>query len=145
MGQFNSLLLTANSYIHFSVPPTWVKTTGERKCHEFKLSTSSKEYKDVEAAFHATAPNQIVSIERIQNEEIYDLFNVKRQAMMKKYGTNFPSKEKMLFHGTSSQNIKAINAGGLNRSYAGIHGERFFFCTRSSVANRNKQSCYSNF
>ena len=65
----------------------------------------------------------IVSIERIQNEEIYRLFNLKRQTMMKKYGTNFPSKEKKLFHGTSSQNIEAINSDGLNRSYAGMHGE----------------------
>ena len=45
--------------------------------------------------------------------------------MMKKYGTNFLSKEKMLFHGTSCENVEKINAGGLNRSYAGIHGKSF--------------------
>ena len=125
LSQFNSLLLNANSCVHFSVPPHWVRTTGKRKCHVFRLSAGSKEYNDVEAAFHATAPNQIVSIERIQNEEIYGLFNLKRQAMMKKYGSNFPGKEKMLFHGTSCENVEKINAGGLNRSYSGIHGKSF--------------------
>ncbi len=48
---------------------------------------------------------------------------MKRQAMMKKYGSNFPSKELMLFHGTSYENVEKINAGGLNRSYAGMHGK----------------------
>jgi hypothetical protein len=48
---------------------------------------------------------------------------LKRQAMMKKHGSNFTGKELMLFHGTSSENIEKINAGGLNRNYAGIHGK----------------------
>jgi hypothetical protein len=51
------------------------------------------------------------------------VYNVKRQAMMKKHGSNFPGKELMLFHGTSAENIEKINAGGLNRSYAGQHGK----------------------
>ena len=68
--------------------------------------------------------NQIVSIERIQNREIYELCNVKRGAMMKKHDRNFPSKEKMLFHGTSFKNLDKISADGLNRSYAlGAHGK----------------------
>jgi hypothetical protein len=88
------------------------------------MSTSSKEYKDVETAFHKTAPNhEIAGIERIQNKEVYELYNVKRQAMMKKFGSNFAGKELMLFHGTSDANIEKINAGGLNRSFAGKHGK----------------------
>lgn len=47
---------------------------------------------------------------------------MKRQAMEKKYASNFSGKELMLFHGTSSENVEKINSGGLNRSYAGIHG-----------------------
>jgi hypothetical protein len=87
------------------------------------LSTSSKEYKDVETAFHKTASNQIVRIERIQNREIYGHYNLKRQAMMKKFDSNFAGKELMLFHGTSVENIEKINAGGLNRNFAGQHGK----------------------
>jgi hypothetical protein len=87
------------------------------------LPTSSKEYKDVETAFHKTAPNQIVRIERIQNGEMYGHYNLKRQAMMKKFGSNFTGKELMLFHGTSVANIEKINAGGLNRNFAGINGK----------------------
>jgi hypothetical protein len=43
--------------------------------------------------------------------------------MMKKYDSKFPDKELMLFHGTSLQNIEKINAGGLNRNFAGQHGK----------------------
>lgn len=43
--------------------------------------------------------------------------------MIEKHGGNFPSKEKMLFHGTSFKNLDKINADGLNRSYAGAHGK----------------------
>ena len=45
--------------------------------------------------------------------------------MMKKYSANFAAKEKMLFHGTSKENLDKINAGGLNKSFAGIYGEKF--------------------
>jgi hypothetical protein len=87
------------------------------------LASSTKEYKEVETAFRKTAQDQIVRIERIQNRQIYELYNVKRQAMMRKYGSKFTGKELMLFHGTSSQNTDPINSGGLNRNFAGIHGK----------------------
>ena len=45
--------------------------------------------------------------------------------MMKKYRYNLSKKEKMLFHGTSHKNLEKINAGGLNRSYAGMNGKTF--------------------
>ncbi|CAB4021318.1 poly [ADP-ribose] polymerase 14-like, partial [Paramuricea clavata] len=105
------------------VPVYWDSLPTEKKFHKIPLSTSSKEYKDVETAFHKTAPNRIVRIERIQNGEIYGHYNLKRQAMMKKYGSNFADKELMLFHGTSVANIEKINAGGLNRNFAGQHGK----------------------
>ena len=47
---------------------------------------------------------------------------------MDKYGSNFAGKELMLFHGTSRENIEKINAGGLNRSFAGIHGNSSKVC-----------------
>jgi hypothetical protein len=46
------------------------------------------------------------------------MYEVKRQAMMKKYGGNFAGKELRLFHGTK------INADGLN---AGRHGNVCLF------------------
>ena len=104
-------------------PHYWDKTSNERKVHKFKLSKSSKEYKDIETAFKRTAGNQIVSIERIQNMEIYKLYNVKRQKMMKKYGSNFAGKELMLFLGTASEFIGNINADGLNKSNTGMPGK----------------------
>ena len=101
----------------------WVKTTDARKFYTFVLSTYSEQFQNVQAAFRETARNEIITIERIQNEEIYESYNVKRKRMMKKYGSNFPSKEKMLFHGTSRENLEKINTDGLNRAYAGTHGK----------------------
>ncbi|XP_028405586.1 protein mono-ADP-ribosyltransferase PARP15-like isoform X1 [Dendronephthya gigantea] len=106
------------------VPDYWDKSlTGG--VHKVNLSTKNKEYKEIEDAFKKTAPNEIVRIDRIQNRGIYELYNVKRQAMKTKYGRNFPGKELMLFHGTSSENIDTINSGGLNRNFAGIHATRY--------------------
>ena len=50
------------------------------------------------------------------------MYNLKRERMIKKYGS-IVGKEKMLFHGTSFQNLEKINADGLNRIYAGTHGK----------------------
>ena len=50
---------------------------------------------------------------------------MKRQLMAKKYGDKFKNMEKRLFHGTAPQNVDKINAGGLNRSYAGANGKSF--------------------
>ena len=119
------------------VPETWDNLLTDCVFHKIKLSTSSKEYKDIETAFRKTAPNQIVCIERIQNKAIYELYNVKRKAMMTKYGKNFCGKELMLFHGTSPENIEKINAGGLNRSYAGVHCKACCFsCCYNSHGSR---------
>ena len=57
--------------------------------------------------------------------------------MMKKYGSKFQNMEKRLFHGTAPQNVDKINAGGLNRSYAGAHGKNLYFdlaCTNVCVS-----------
>jgi hypothetical protein len=85
-----------------------------------------------------TAPNQIVSIERIQNRERYMLYNLKRLAKVNKYGSNLTGKELMLFHGTSSEYIERINAGGLNSIYAGVYGKMysdFFFILLYCILN----------
>jgi hypothetical protein len=90
---------------------------------KIKLTQRSEEYKKVENAFKASASNRIIRIERIQNKVLYKLFNVKSKAMEEKYGSDFPGKEPWLFHGTSCDNVEKINAGGLNRSFAGKNGD----------------------
>ena len=107
------------------VPDYWDDSLAEDVFHRIKLSPGSDEYKKVEDAFKATVSFHIVSIERIQNKAIYQVFNVKRKAMEEKYGSNFPGKELMLFHGTSCDNVEKINAGGLNRSFAGKNATHF--------------------
>ena len=109
--------------LFLSVPDYWDKSLSGAAYHEINLPTDSTEYKKVENAFKASSPKLTIdSVRRIQNKAIYKLYNVKREAMEEKYGRNFDGKEKMLFHGTSYENVEKINAGGLNRNYAGTHG-----------------------
>ncbi|XP_046856545.1 protein mono-ADP-ribosyltransferase PARP14-like [Xenia sp. Carnegie-2017] len=108
------------------VPHYWETPPDDNVYHAFELQPKSDEYMNVKNAFDKTASNEIVKIERIQNQRIYELYNVKRKAMKEKYGdADFADKEKQLFHGTSKDNVEKINAGGLNRSFAGIHATAF--------------------
>lgn len=105
------------------VPDYWDDSVSADVFHKIKLSTSGEEYKKVHDAFKGSAAQfHVVSIERIQNRAIYEVYNVKRKAMLEKHGGNIAGKELMLFHGTSLENVEKINAGGLNRNYAGKNG-----------------------
>ncbi|XP_028391015.1 protein mono-ADP-ribosyltransferase PARP14-like [Dendronephthya gigantea] len=124
------------------LPSHW-DTSLNAKVNRVKLVASSKEYKDVETEFRKTVPNQIVSIERVQNKEQYELYDLKRRAMMAKYGSNFAGKEKMLFHGTPPQNVDKINYGGLNRSFAvsgASHGQGVYFARDASYSVSTRYS-----
>ncbi|XP_046838991.1 protein mono-ADP-ribosyltransferase PARP14-like [Xenia sp. Carnegie-2017] len=108
------------------VPDYWETPPDDNVYHAFELQPKSDEYMKVKNAFDKTASKEIVKIERIQNQGIYELYNVKRKAMKEKYGNaDFPDKEKYLFHGTSKDNVEKINSGGLNRSFAVIHATAF--------------------
>ena len=100
----------------------WDQKADKKVFYDITLSPDSKEYKDVAGAFHKTSSNEIVSIKRIQNRGNYEQYNATRERMIRKYGS-IDGREKMLFHGTAKENLDQINAGGLNRSYAGKHGK----------------------
>ena len=120
----HNTLIVIHAFIGYRTTTSyWDSSLIVGRFNKFSLSTSSNKYQVVEAAFHRTAPNQIVRIERIENREIYEHYNLKRQAMVNKYGSNFAGKELMLFHGTSRENIEKINAGGFDRSFAGKNGK----------------------
>ena len=85
------------------------------------LEENSQDYKTVEAAFKKASPFQVIKIERIQNKQAFELYTIERDAMQKRYKSSFSGKERMLFHGTSLENVEKINAHGLNRSYSGKH------------------------
>ncbi|XP_022804127.1 poly [ADP-ribose] polymerase 14-like [Stylophora pistillata] len=88
--------------------------------HTVQLLPGSTEYQDVVNKFQVTARGvTITKIERVQNPHLYQAYLVRKRKMDKDTGGN---SERQLFHGTSSKNIKSINAQGLNRSFAGVNG-----------------------
>lgn len=85
------------------------------------LKVDSPEYSDVSQKFYATAANaNITKIERIQNPYRYRSYVLRKQKMDQDSGG---CNEKQLFHGTSAETTKAINAQGFNRNFCGKNGE----------------------
>ncbi|XP_046838993.1 protein mono-ADP-ribosyltransferase PARP15-like [Xenia sp. Carnegie-2017] len=127
------------------VPDYWETPPDDNVYHAFELQPKSDEYMKVKNAFDKTASNEIVKIERIQNQRIYEVYNVKRKAMKEKYGdADFADKEKQLFHGTSKDNVEKINSGGLNRNFAGknaiAYGKGVYFARDASYSLQEKFS-----
>ena len=69
--------------------------------------------------------NQIIRIERIQNERWYMQYLAHRQDFLTRLKMDT---EQRLFHGCPEQAASSIIEGCFNRSYAGINGE---FCSSS--------------
>ncbi|KAM7415528.1 hypothetical protein PAMA_017845 [Pampus argenteus] len=90
----------------------------------FRLTLGSKEYSDVEKEFTSTGLSaNIISIERVQNETLWQSYQLKKKQLEVK--NNHTNNEKMLFHGTGPGSIDLINKHGFNRSYAGAHGTMY--------------------
>ena len=97
------------------------------KVHPVRLDADSQEYKDVNEKFMRSISENIcvTSIQRIQNPSMYRSYATKRQSMDEKNGNH--KNEWYLFHGTAYQNVKDINAHGLNRSFCGRNGKCFTY------------------
>ena len=115
-----------------SLPTTWSNMPldahgKEVPFHLVRLSSSSDEYSNVNSEVQRTSQrtmHQIVSIDRIQNRQLYMSYMIRKQAM--EGGDELRKSERSLFHGTSKESSEAINHHGFNRSYAGKHGGLFY-------------------
>lgn len=63
----------------------------------------------------------VEKIERIQNPHLYQTYMLRKQKMDRDNGG--VESERQLFHGTSGENIRGINAQGFNRSFCRARGE----------------------
>ena len=110
-------------------------TGREVLCHVVELDASNPEYKEVEQAFCRTMgdvgtlhscmslPYQgIIKIRRIQNQKLYSQYTA-RKKFVEKSNPEGKQNEQQLFHGCDVQVTDDINHEGLNRSFAGKHGE----------------------
>jgi len=87
-----------------------------------QLSAASPEYQEVTLKFQQTAGAvAVVSIERIQNPDLYQAYQTRKEKMDRDSGRN---NERKLFHGTNPDSVMQINTQGFKRSFAGsVHGE----------------------
>ena len=111
------------------LPSNWdkmpVDSSGiEKPFHTFPLPATTREYKGVEEEVLRTASGriqQILTISRIQNPQLYIPYAVRKAAMDK--ANTSTNNERMLFHGASQECCEAIIHHGFNRSFAGTHGK----------------------
>ncbi|KAG7496539.1 poly [ADP-ribose] polymerase 12-like [Solea senegalensis] len=107
-------------------PGHWDKTqlpeTGYRRV---SLESSSDEFKEIESLFCKTMKGfDIVSIERIQNISLWEVFQWQKN-QMKKANDGQNVKERKLFHGTDSEHIDAICLTNFDWRICGTHGTAY--------------------
>ncbi|KAI5099590.1 poly [ADP-ribose] polymerase 14 isoform X2, partial [Silurus meridionalis] len=106
-----------------SLPSHWEDMKGNLVL-SVTIQQGSQEYTTVENEFRRTGlTSQILKIERIQNETLWNNYMNQKSYLEKK--NKHTNNEKLLFHGTGSDNIIKINERGFNRSYAGMHGAMY--------------------
>ena len=85
------------------------------------VSSGSKEWNDINSRVHKTLPSaQVVRVERIQNQWLWEKYHFSKQQMSEKYEGII--NEKDLFHGTSSTPPEKI--------FKSEQGFDFRFCSR---------------
>ena len=66
--------------------------------------------------------SQLVSIERLQNPNLYGQY-IARKKQMDKHNPKGTQNERWLYHGTTSDTCEKINTQGFNRSFKGKNGK----------------------
>ncbi len=115
-------------------PPTWVLTPNVFKSEVYR---SSEEWNDIDCLFHATMPQAtLISIDRIENKNIYDEYAHRMQKMQEK---GKPLNEKKLFHGslkTPPVKIYESDEGfDFRFSDGGLWGKGAYFAVKASFSN----------
>lgn len=101
-------LVVQKEYIEFlkdkviDRPPYWVSQS--EKVVLITIAQSSHEWSTVVQLMHKTLPAaRVITLQRIQNEWLWDRYALAKQRMLEKYGEMFVNEnEKRLFHGTGT-------------------------------------------
>ncbi|XP_067113942.1 protein mono-ADP-ribosyltransferase PARP14-like [Osmerus mordax] len=117
-------------------PKHWEPMPANTPCLSCVLDPSSQEYQDVYSHFNKTCKQKVLKIERIQNQNLWKSYEIKKQDM--EIRNSHQNNEKKLFHGACYTTIKHINEHGFNRSYAGknlaAHGNGTYFAIKASYS-----------
>uniref|UniRef100_A0A7J8I0X5 Poly [ADP-ribose] polymerase n=1 Tax=Molossus molossus TaxID=27622 RepID=A0A7J8I0X5_MOLMO len=113
----------------YNIPEYWADMNQQLFC-VIQLQPGQSEYESVKHRFSQTCLSyRIEKIERIQNEFLWQTYQIKKKHMDMKNGHT--NNEKILFHGTDADSVPHVNQHGFNRSYAGknavAHGKGTYF------------------
>ncbi|KAM4889417.1 protein mono-ADP-ribosyltransferase PARP14 [Thomomys bottae] len=124
------------------MPTHWGDMKKQNLC-VIKLQPGDPEYNTVANKFNETCSHfAIEKIERIQNPDIWNSYQLKKKAMDDKNGHK--QNERLLFHGTEAGFVPHVNKNGFNRSYAGKNAVYYGKGTYFSVnANYSANDMYS--
>ncbi|XP_002732880.1 protein mono-ADP-ribosyltransferase PARP14-like [Saccoglossus kowalevskii] len=125
-------------------PDTWIPFPRghlSREPLQVTLTAGSPEYQQVATTFNATADaaqnHQIVKIERIQHEDRFKGYSLKKKQLENK--NKRWKNERTLYHGTKKDVVDKIIVDGFNRSYAGDNtghweGAGVYFAVKSGYS-----------
>ncbi|XP_076153023.1 protein mono-ADP-ribosyltransferase PARP12-like isoform X2 [Alosa pseudoharengus] len=124
------------------VPGYWDKSAvPETGYKRVTLLSTDRDYLKVQELFRKTLSGfDIVSVERIQNKELWEDFQTKRDRMKKaNQDKKYADGERLLFHGTNSQYIDAICFQNFDWRKCGangtVYGEGCYFARDASYSN----------
>ncbi|XP_054916113.1 protein mono-ADP-ribosyltransferase PARP14-like [Poeciliopsis prolifica] len=110
----------------FIFPLYWDKMSNAEYLEEVLLGPSSAEYRTVQQAFSKTAHNKtIVKIERLQNVHLRRTYEMQKKHISEKNKNEGGAVERLLYHGTSQENLNSIKTKGFNRSFSGKNATAF--------------------
>uniref|UniRef100_A0A1B8XXG5 Poly [ADP-ribose] polymerase n=1 Tax=Xenopus tropicalis TaxID=8364 RepID=A0A1B8XXG5_XENTR len=124
-----------------NLPQNW-DPMGKEQVKVVQLAVNSPEYTTVQGKFAQTCAMNILKIERIQNQALWQNYQIKKNHLDNKYGGT--TNEMQLFHGTDSATVLNVNRNGFNRSFAGRNAAMIGNGTYFAVnANYSAQGTYS--
>uniref|UniRef100_A0A8D1S6P3 Poly [ADP-ribose] polymerase n=1 Tax=Sus scrofa TaxID=9823 RepID=A0A8D1S6P3_PIG len=124
------------------IPDHWTDMNQQLFC-VIPLHRGQSEYTAVKDKFSQISHSfKIRKIERIQNQFLWQSYQVKKKQMDIKNGHT--NNEKLLFHGTDAASVPQINQHGFNRSFAGknaaCYGRGTYFAVDASYSANDKYS-----
>ncbi|XP_055982684.1 protein mono-ADP-ribosyltransferase PARP14-like [Sorex fumeus] len=124
------------------IPSHWSDMKQQNAC-VVNLPPNHPEYNMVASEFNKTCATFVIEkIERIQNLDLWNSYQIKKRTMNAKNGNTI--NEKQLFHGTDADSVPHVNKNGFNRSYAGknavAYGKGTYFAVN---ANYSANDTYS--
>lgn len=105
----------------YRTPSTWERSNDDEQ-FRFIVPEDTDEYRQIISKFDQQMSEnyeEIIKLERIQNERWYMQYVAHRKEFKKRLGIDT---EKRLYHGCPEEPATSIIKDGFNRSYAGING-----------------------